>query len=108
MTDPKTLNIDPPDLPFDAFILRAQAYLCHGIDEVRFWFTGVDVRITKDTDLETLQRDFEVAQLLGWRRIGPNTEDEYSEDIQRQITAAMKQRDAENALFKEQTGLGLG
>lgn len=52
---------------------------------VEFEFNGIDILISHNTDLCNLERDYQNAWLMGWKKIGPNCK-EYSQELIKEIS----------------------
>jgi hypothetical protein len=64
-------------------------------DYAYFDFNGIEVRVNQSTDYALLMRDRDTAYLLGWKVIGPDPVDEYSDELLEEIGKTTLKREEE-------------
>ena len=64
---------------------------------VEFRFNDITVRVSEETNLDCLWRDYFTADLLGWSTIGPDPQEEYSDALKREIELATAQQELQYA-----------
>jgi hypothetical protein len=68
---------------------------------VEFRFNDITVRVSEETNLDWLRRDYFTADLLDWPIIGPDPQEEYTDELKHEIEvkrAQVELRSAEKQL----------
>jgi hypothetical protein len=64
-------------------------------ETVEFTFNSVKIRVSVDSRLPLLRRDYSTAILLDWPTVGPDSQEQYPEDLEQQIQDALSELEKE-------------
>jgi hypothetical protein len=69
--------------------IRTTIERAHGFAQggrpVEFRFNDIMVRVSEETNLDWLLRDYYTARTLGWSTIGPAPQEEYDDQLKREL-----------------------
>ena len=79
----------------DETLIRAHNLAGSRKETVEFTFNQVTIRVSHDSRLPLLRRDYSTAILLDWPTVGPDSQERYPEELEQEIKDALSELEKE-------------
>lgn len=79
----------------DETLIRAHNLAGSKKETVEFTFNQVTIRVSHDSRLPLLRRDYSTAILLDWPTVGPDSQERYPEELEQEIKDALSELEKE-------------